>query len=126
MPFGLWEKLPATAKVAWGARAIVSVNHACAAKRYNVELLWDRQDWFGTEAERTALSTKLNAGSLKKALGSFEYALATGLLRCDGREEINLEINGIYFAASCKASHGYLYIIAWEEREEESNATDEG
>jgi hypothetical protein len=106
--------------VAWGARAILDHDlvkgrrHKREPRSYGrqsrIDILWDRQSTFGGDNDqRRALSQWLNAVGLKRVLTLIDEA------SIDGASSATVEFaDGEYrLKAGPRASHGYLYIVAW-------------
>lgn len=106
--FGLWEECPASADVAWGARAIALDN--------SFDLLHDRQTWFGPLEERRRLSGALNQGALSGAQQKYlELRNARSpSLRNDEQHVFTLYDDGVVtIKGDTRGSCGYLYLIGF-------------
>jgi hypothetical protein len=99
--FGLQP--PAEATVAWGARFIFKLTEP-------LDFLHDRQDVSGGEAQKDALCEDLNRIAFRKLFN--DKVKAVHLNPWDSRR-VEWEQDGIHFAMDPKASHGYLYAVAW-------------
>lgn len=125
--WGLVSLAPATARAAWGARAIATpgrpremvrgtrrVLHA--AVRPSFDLLWNRQGFTGSEAsEIERLKTALNgSGGLARARVAYAAAVKRGDLRPDADGTVELvSAGGLKIVADTNASYGYVYLGAW-------------
>lgn len=128
LQWGAWD-VPASAPVAWGARAIYRIDHhESPTKRRNgrvierakstttatIDLLWDRQGSAArvtaTNDERQALATWLN----KTAMPALRRECAKHYITPDCNEVVEIERDGFKLIAGPRESHGYLYIRAWK------------
>jgi hypothetical protein len=100
--FGL-RTLPEEVTCAWGARWI-----------WPADLVWDRTDIFGSEAERDDLVAWLNGGALPAARAEARRQADRFELKSDAQHTVTLfeDERGIVLA-SPQASYGYLYVAAW-------------
>jgi hypothetical protein len=127
--WGLWSACPEDAKIAWGARTIIEEPDGYR-KKYNIDLVWDRQGTRGAEDHRNELQAfcdKLNGTVLKVA-----FDRACSLLR-DRKMEMHEEglftlydNDGVKVMGNTNGSCGYLYVIAFpteEDDESESRST---
>ena len=104
--FGLWGECDPEAKVAWGARGIVRGD--------SIDLVHDRMTWHGTTSGKDAFRAKLYDGALETMMSRFTELRRGGKLRGDESSTyILFEGNGLIIKANTRASHGYVYIIAY-------------
>jgi hypothetical protein len=101
--FGAKRHVPDEVTCVWGARLI-----------FPDDLVWDRQDMIGEEADRMMLGLWLNDGALRAAVTEARR-MADGL-ELSPREERRVVLfedeRGI-IVADPQSSHGYLYAAAW-------------
>lgn len=129
LEWGGWP-VPATAPIAWGARAIYTYNrHAHGVNRtargttrkrrvmdyFTIDLLCDRQSTARdpaqtTDADAVALGTWIN----KTGLPELRKLCNDRFIAGDSAEEVTLERDGYALKAGPRASHGYLYIVVWK------------
>jgi hypothetical protein len=104
--FGLWAICPPDAKVAWGARAILNDGQ--------IDLVWDRQSWRGSESpEREAFAAVLNK-ALREARRECLRLWHRGVIRRDQNNLVVLYAGpGCQIRADTRGSYGYLYMIAY-------------
>ncbi len=101
VPWGL--PVPATATIAWGARAIKRCGQPC-------ELLWDRQGWYGgTQEERDAMSSDMNARVLPVVRDMTQHLMG------DDTQTYVDQIADYTVIYSCRGSCGYLYLSIYQE-----------
>lgn len=102
LAFGL-RQIPDDVVTCWGARLI-----------WPADLVWDRQDMIGDEADRGRLSEWLNRGALTVALGEAQR-LADGLQLKSSDDRMVTLLDNDYgtIVANPQGSHGYLYVAAW-------------
>lgn len=116
-------RVPDEAAVAWGARAIYSLTHQtnCAKMASGkirrtqkwvaeVDLLPDRQDARGSEAERKSLAKWIN----KLGLRELRKKLVADHVRNDADDILTIRSGDYQLIASPRGSYGYLYISAWK------------
>jgi hypothetical protein len=114
----------------WGARAIFSVTSSKEpvryksgpkkgqlklgeyrfALRYNVELLWDRQQFHGTDGKQ--LQDWIN----NKGLRLLKDQLHDNGISPSDDATVTVSDGCFNILASPKRSFGYLYIVAWQEK----------
>jgi hypothetical protein len=99
--FGCTRAIPDEVKTAWGARWI-----------FPADMIWDRQDLRGPEADR--LKKWLNSGALRTAAAKAQRLSSNSGLTPDGDETVTLyeDACGI-IRGSPQRSFGYLYVAAW-------------
>lgn len=108
--YGLSNAVPDTATAAWGARLIINMDGG-------VDFVYDRTDMVGVDpaaerAFRNVLKEKLSYGVLRDAIR--DLILTREIDTRVEREVVILDENGIKVVGNTNASHGYLYIAAWE------------
>lgn len=97
---------PDEARAVWGARAIDGGT--------TFDLLHDRQDNVGSEADRKALHAILSDGALSEVRAAFRGAKDRGLLAGNSANVAVLyDDRGVTVIASCQRSYGYVYLTAW-------------
>jgi len=116
---------PDGATAAWGARAIYTFDHRAAMSNLTkagkqrvrgrkparvVDLLHDRQGGVGEPAALTGLAGWINRVGLPWLRAEVDRLR----LACDSAQVVTYTDGSYTIAASPKASHGYLYIGAWE------------
>jgi len=108
LPFGLSEAVPADAKVAWGARLIITANG-------HVDFLADRQGCAGDESLRDDLLNRLQAiAPLNELIAKIREHLLDRSIDTRRSEQIVLVDDcGLKVVADSKASAGYLYLAAF-------------
>lgn len=99
LEFGLQP--PASAKTAWGARAIFKRGPA-------IDIVFNRQDAFGEEKAVQDLVEWV------RTVGLPEMEEATEDLSPTSEETVTIKKGRRTIKASPRRSHGYLYIVAWE------------
>lgn len=101
LSFGCTRAIPENVTTAWAARWI-----------FPADIVWDRQDLQGPDAER--LKKWLNGGALRKASAKAERLSSSFALTPDGGETVTLyeDAPGIV-CANPQRSYGYLYVVAW-------------
>lgn len=101
--YGLNTDIPDGVTAVWGARLI-----------FPADLVWDRTDIAGPDADRTKLTEWLNGGVLRQALIVARTMTNAGYLRPDESRTFPLYegTDGIVMADP-QRSHGYLYVAAW-------------
>lgn len=128
LEWGSWP-VPASAPVAWGARAIYRIDTTDTKHRMvggrkklvqrasttaTIDLLWDRQGSAArdgvTDAERKALADWIN----KVGMPELRKQCARRYITPDCDETIEIERDGYALKAGPRESHGYLYIRAWK------------
>ena len=92
---------PATATLAWGARAIY--------KQGFIDILHDRQSWRGPREDRTALVAWINDQGIAALKAECEKVSLPG----DSDATVLWSEGGFTIEASPNASYGYLYITAY-------------
>lgn len=98
---------PAGTKAAWGARACYTFS--ADPERLVIDLLWDRQDAFGSREEREELSHWLNTEGLAKLRAELVRYRIGG--DSDARATVR---HGAFAIDACpRQSYGYLYIVAY-------------
>jgi hypothetical protein len=104
LSFGRNAGLPESVEAAWGARMI-----------WPDDLVWDRQDMFGSAEQRKTLAEWLNGGALKAAREKLrELALEFGDWQPGASvEETLYEDQRGRVIGSPQGSHGYVYVAAW-------------
>lgn len=126
--WGSWP-VPASAPIAWGARAIYRLDttdtkHRMVGGRKKlvqrasttavIELLHDRQGSAAregvTDAERAALASWIN----KVAMPELRKQCARQYITPDSDAIIEIERDGYKLVAGPRASYGYLYIRTWK------------
>ncbi len=109
--YGLNDAVPATAKAAWGCRAIVTTS--------GVDFVRDRADCVGSDpADRAKLLATLNERCGRKWIAEADALLAAGWLRSDHAETLTLwEDDVAKVVGNTNASRGYLYVAAWMKEE---------
>lgn len=102
-------------KPCWGARMIVNHGH--------VDLLPDRQGVLNREDNANELEVlfhRLNQeGGLARLKLVIGELLATGDMRHDQPEDFIIFHEGLVMHANTNGSHGYCYVSAWVDDEEE-------
>lgn len=101
--FGYQAGLPGHTRAAWGARWI-----------WPDDQVWDRQDAFGSEADKAALFEWLNRTvGVSPRVKAAAFA-ATGQLRPDESREVVLYRDDVgVVKANPNGSYGYLYVAAY-------------
>lgn len=101
--FGAKRHVPDEVTCVWGARLI-----------WPDDLVWDRQDMIGAEAEREELRDWLNGGALRSALTEARR-MADGLELAprEERRVVLFEDERGIIVADPQSSHGYLYAAGW-------------
>lgn len=110
--FGLGREVPDTARAAWGARLIISMDGW-------VDYLANRTDAVGSEDAKLALFDKLNStfpiDTLRKVVRS---KILAGEIDNRNRTVVLFDDDGLKIVANTNASYGYLYVAAWETDDE--------
>lgn len=99
--------IPESARGAWGARAIL--------KQQYLDLLWDRQSFDQgklSEREKDGLVNWIN----KTGLPKLRKHIVKNRWKNDSEEVFELNQDNYHLRASCRKSHGYCYISAWQEQ----------
>lgn len=107
LEFGLNRSIPATAKVAWGARMIVEKNGS-------LDLVPDRQSAAGTQEDRTAFLLKCNEANVIKGIREAWSKLYRPGIERSELDYVLYDKNGLKCIGSPNASHGYLYVCVFE------------
>lgn len=108
--FGLWSECPDHVVAAWGARTILE------GKSFSI--LHDRQSWYGDDVGVSKLRGILNSGALKVANEETMRLRASGEMRADKPKTFTLYEDGtVTIKGNTNGSCGYLYIIAYAEKE---------
>jgi hypothetical protein len=95
--------VPDGIEAAWGARMI-----------WPDDLVWDRQDMFGSDEQRKPLAEWLNGGALKAAREKLrEMARNEDWLPSSETEATLYEDERGRVIGSPQGSHGYVYVAAW-------------
>ena len=104
LAWGATSLLPENVTAAWGARLIVGQDG-------HVDLVHDRQDAVGPDAERKALLAHLNE---KKPLKALSALLREGKVSTrEGADVTVYEDADIVVRGNSHGSHGYFYIVAY-------------
>jgi len=109
LQFGLNGAAPEHAKAVWGARAIFH------GGRYPyLDILWDRQDAYGSGEDRYALQQVLNEGAIHKVQERFKDLVQAGELKESLDELFELYNDGrCVVVGNPRSSYGYMYLAAW-------------
>lgn len=111
LSFGYSAGLPEGTTTAWGCRAIVT-------QTGSVDVVWDRTDAFGEDAERLAL-----LDYLRDTVGTAPFDRAGELLRSyemstrEAAEFTLYEDDEVTIKGNTNGSGGYLYICAYRRGE---------
>lgn len=98
--------VPEEAIAAWGARGIL--------ERFQLDLPWDRQDFQGgilSKEEQNQFVKWINESALPK----LREHIAVQKWRNDSTERFEFADGSRHMTANCNGSHGYCYILCWQE-----------
>lgn len=93
----------------YGARAIYDTSH-------NIDLLYDRQSYIGEQDDWTKISRWLN----KKAMKSMRKYFRTNNIQTSASHEWRMDDGDLHIMANPKGSYGYMYIVAWMDKQTEN------
>lgn len=119
-PLAWGRQPPEGITLAWGARAIYKLCvpsgllNRGAPREPAIDLLWDRQAWRGPSEARAELSEWVNT----KGLPNIKVACVNARLTGDSAEVVSWTDGTRTIEASPNQSHGYLYLVAYENRPE--------
>lgn len=99
---------PKGVKVAWGARAIFKP----VSKNPMIDLLWDRQDGFGSDEDKKDLLRWVDTVGMPWLHEQIEDQDVYSISR--SMSVFRLARDGYVIEASPQGSYGHLYIGAWK------------
>jgi len=103
LKYGIRDIIPDDAVAAWGARAIL--------KNGNVDLVPDRGDYFGEDEPWDSFGDWVNSVAMAWLEKQAEA------IRGNENNLHSLDDGCFHIRCNAQASHGYLYVTAWMDKE---------
>jgi hypothetical protein len=106
LAFGYHHPAIQDSKAAWGARAII--------KNGVLDIVWDRCDRIGTDADFAPMRAILEGGALARVHRVVKAYYNQGVVRNDKAAEVTLYLDDtIMIVGNTNGSYGYMYLAAF-------------